>query len=344
MAKLTGKIGEWELDHVHMWKDRKEPIRFQPVPLITSASRIAVIGNCFAGELAHGLARLGVNGALHPGGFLYNSRSIRQEVERIFGGWPEYDEEPYWQAQQGFVHPFKNYKQVLPTEDALRAWSDEIDRQARELLQSADIFVIILGIIEAWMQPRTGNYYRQIPHPDAFDEVGAVFRRLTVAEMMEDLSRIRSVLRQNTDPEIILAVSPTPLQATVTPFDVRVANSESQGRMRAAVSELVECFPDVHYFHANEMVTTAERMSDFMKEDGRHVHPRGMDYVIQQFLMMFGREGLPVPKVDASWLTAPDKVAARPRRTLLKRLSQRTARILARSSKDLPGQSISPGQ
>jgi hypothetical protein len=202
-----------------------------------------------------------------------------------------------------------------------------VDRQADELFRSANTVIIVLGIIETWMQPKTGNFYRQIPHPDAFDSVGAVFHRLSVAEMMDDLAHIRALLRQNADPDIILTVSPTPLQATATPFDVRVANCECQARMRAAASEFTEHFPDIHYFHANEIVTTAESMSDFMKEDGRHIHREGIDYILHQFLSIFGCEDVPRRHVDTSWMTVPTKVALRPKKPWLTRVSQRIASI-----------------
>lgn len=28
MAKLTGKLGEWDLPHLHMWKDRRAEIQW----------------------------------------------------------------------------------------------------------------------------------------------------------------------------------------------------------------------------------------------------------------------------------------------------------------------------
>jgi hypothetical protein len=330
MAKLVGKIGEWDLPHVHMWKDRKKHIQCPRIPLISSTNRIATIGSCFAAELAKAMDRLQLNGAMHPTGLFYNTRSIRQEIERIFGIWTGYDQEPYWRVNGGFVHAFKDYKRVFPTEEALQIWSDELDRQAVELFRMADIVVITLGLTEAWMQPQTGNYYRQIPHPDVFGSLGAVFHRLSVAQMMDDLTAIRAVLSQNTAAELILTVSPVPLQATLTPLDVRVANCESKSRIRAAVSEFIDRFPDVHYFSSYEIVTTAERLSDFMREDGRHIHRHAVDYILQQFLIQFACDDLAVPELDTTWLTAPSKIAARPRPALSKRLVRKASQILTR--------------
>ena len=105
-------------------------------------------------------------------------------------------------------------------------------------------------------------------------------------------------------------MSPIPLHATVTRHDVRIANTESKHRIRAAVSEFAEAHPDVHYFHSYEIVTTAERQSDFMMDDGRHVTRQAVDYIVHQFLAVFASEGVVVPKTDVSWLTKTTKTAA----------------------------------
>lgn len=312
MAKLTGKLGEWDLPHVHMWKDRRAQIQWTPTPLIGPETRMATIGSCFAAEIAAAMTRFKLNGAMHPGGLFYTTRSIRQEIERIFGGWPQYKDEPYWKVQDGYVHPFKNYSKSFADPDGLRAWSDGVDADADRLFRSADLLVITLGLIEAWMNPVTGSVYRQIPHPEPFPSLGARFYRLTVMDMIEDLARIRDVVRQNTNAQIIVTVSPVPLQATLMPLDVRVANMESKSRIRAAVSEIVDRYPDVHYFHSFELVSTAERFSDFMREDGRHVRPQAVDYILDQFLQMFGRAGIHRPPLDASWITGPGKTKQRP--------------------------------
>lgn len=312
MPTLSGKLGQWVLPHVHMWKDRTQRVAASRVPIVKPGTRIATIGSCFAEELASAMGRVNLRGAMHPGGLFYTSRSIRQEMERVFGGWPQGLAEPTWKVPGGLVHPFKSYHRVFPTAGALESWSAELDGVADELFRGADVVVITLGLIEAWRSLSTGNFFREIPHPDVFSSIGASFHRLTVAEMKDDLARIRHLLRANTGAEIVLTVSPVPLHATLTPLDVRVANSESKGRIRAAVSEFVEENPDVHYFHSYEIVATAEVMSDFMLEDGRHVARPAVDYIINEFLKTFAVDELVPPEMDTRWLTAPLKTAARP--------------------------------
>ncbi len=85
---------------------------------------------------------------------------------------------------------------------------------------------------------------------------------------------------------------------------------ESKSRIRAAVSEFVERHPDVRYFHSYEMVVTAERQSDYFREDGRHVHRHAVKYIVSEFLRLFGDPSLQMTDVDASWLTPIEKTAA----------------------------------
>jgi len=307
MPQLVGKNGKWDLPHVDTWKDRSTIIKFERKPLISSKTYIATIGSCFAGELASAFVRLGLNGARHPNGQFYNTSSIRQEIDRAFGGWEEYAREPYWNVEKGFVHPFKSYSRIFSTKAELHEWSDKKDRESELLFRKADVIVITLGMIESWKDPERSVFYRQIPHPDIFNTLGAIFHRLTVDEMIKDLKQIRSIIRRNTNAEIILTVSPIPLCATLTNLDVQVANIESKSRIRAAVSEFTALYPDVSYFHSYEIVMTAERLNDFMLEDGRHVNEHAVDYILQQFLKVFACDDLNVPDIDESWLAAHRK-------------------------------------
>lgn len=304
MPTLTSRYGQWQLPHFHRWEERDAAYRCARVPLIRRDTRIATIGSCFAEEVAKAMERLGLNGTANPTGRVYDTPSIRQEMQRNFGVPTACDDEPLWHTSQGWIHPFKHPQHRFPTEQELRHWSDDCDRRARELFTAADVFVITLGLIECWRQPRTGCVYRHIPHPDVFPQLDVQLHRASVSEMLADLAEIRRLIRGHTHAVIILTVSPVPLHATFTDRDVRVANTESKCRIRAAASEFVEQFPDVHYFHSYELVSAAEHPGEFIKADGRHVQPRAVDYIVNQFLRTFGDSELQVPEQQANGPTA----------------------------------------
>jgi hypothetical protein len=312
MPTLKSRLGDWELDHLHAWSDREERIRAESAELIDRSTKVATIGSCFAQELAKVMGTVDIQGGMHPGGLFYSTATIRQELERIAGAWPERAADPSWRIGDGFVDPFRDYDTRHASDTALLAARSEADAAADALFRDAKVVVVTLGLIETWRSPTTGNTYRQIPHPAVFPSLGAVFHRLTVAEMLDDLERIRSVVRDRLGAELIVTTSPVPLHTTFTPLDVRVANVESKSRIRAAVSEFVDRHPDVRYFHSYEMVVTAERQSDYFRDDGRHVHRHAVRYIVSRFLDLFGERGLQLPDVDTSWITPISKTAATP--------------------------------
>jgi len=327
VAKLTGKLGEWDLEYVHMWKDREARISAAHRPMVSPETRVATIGSCFAEELAASLKRSGQNGRMHPGGLYYNSRSIRQEFERIAGRWPEYEEIDLWNTRSGYVHPLKNYRAVYPDPESLRDACGELDRAASELFTNADVIVVTLGLIEAWLDPKTGTAFRQIPHPDVFSSELARFHRQSVDEIEGDLAAILEIVK-SWGAQLIVTVSPIPLHSTMTPLDVRIANTESKSRIRAAVSQFAERYAEVGYFHSYEIVTTAEEASDVWMEDGRHVERRAVDHIIGEFLHCFGTEEVRGEREELAWLTAPKRTAARPRTPPARRLRGFVSRLV----------------
>lgn len=310
MPILRSRIGDWDLEHVHAWSERTLVMRAPAIPLVTPDTRVATIGSCFAKELADMMGVVGIRGAMHPGGLFYSTATIRQELERLAGGWPERAAEPSWRVGTEFVDPFRDYGTTYPDEPQLLAARAAADAAADEVFRGAGVVVVTLGLIETWRSPVTGGTFRQIPHPAVFASLRPAFHRLTVTEMLDDLERIRTVIRDGLGAEMVVTVSPVPLHTTFTPLDVRIANAESKGRIRAAVSELVDRHPDVHYFHSYEMVVTAERQSDFFREDGRHVHRHAVRYIVSEFLRLFADPALHLQDVDTSWLTPIEKTAA----------------------------------
>lgn len=331
MPTLSSRMGSWVLDHLMEWSRRELVIRAPATPIVGPTTKVATIGSCFAEELAEMMGEVGINGAMHPAGLFYSSATIRQELERIAGRWPERAAEPAWPIEGGVVDPFRDHRTIHKDAAALAAARKTDDAAADKLFKNAGVVVVTLGLIETWRNSETGNVFRQIPHPAVFPNLGAEFHRLTVGEMLDDLEQIRRVIRDELGAAMVITTSPVPLHATFTELDVRVANTESKSRIRAATSEFVERHPDVHYFHSYEMVVTAERQSDYYREDGRHVHRHAVRYIISEFLRLFADPSLHLRDVDSSWLTAIEKTAAAPAPDPLpRRIARRVRRELAR--------------
>jgi GSCFA family len=314
MPILKSRLGDWDLPDVHAWSERRDVIRAEPRVVITPETRVATIGSCFAQELAKMMGTVGIAGGMHPAGLFYSTATIRQELERMAGRWDARSSEPPWRVGDGFVDPFRDYDTVYGDEEALAAARAEGDARADELFRGADVVVVTLGLIETWRSRATGNTFRQIPHPAVFPALEPEFHRLTVGEMLRDLEAIREIVTGDLGATLVLTTSPVPLHTTFTALDVRVANTESKSRIRAATSEFTEAHPDVISFHSYEMVVTAERQSDYFRDDGRHVHRHAVRYIVSEFLRHHGDPSLQLPDVDRSWLTPITKTAAIPTR------------------------------
>jgi len=312
MPVLKSRWGDWQLDQVHAWSDRALRMNAKPFVLIGGEAKVATIGSCFASELAAMMGSVGIVGGMHPGGLFYSTATIRQELERIAGRWPERDAEPSWSIGEGLVDPFRDYGVTFPDETHLRASRVEADAAADALFRGAKVVVVTLGLIETWRSPLTGATYRQIPHPTIFPTLAPAFHRLSVAEIIDDLEQIRAVVRDTLGAEMVVTVSPVPLHTTFTALDVQIANTESKSRIRAAVSELVDRHPDVHYFHSYEMVVTAERQSDYFRDDGRHVERHAVRYIVSEFLRLYAQPSLQLSDVETSWLSPISKTAPTP--------------------------------
>ena len=137
-------------------------------PLIDAETKVATIGSCFASELASMMGKVGIVGGMHPGGLFYSTATIRQELERLAGGWPERATEPAWPVDGGFVDPFRDYSTTHPDEATLLAERAAADAAADALFRDAKVVVATLGLIETFRNPANGNTYRQIPHPTAY--------------------------------------------------------------------------------------------------------------------------------------------------------------------------------
>ena len=285
------------------------------MPIVEEQTKVATIGSCFAAELASMMDEVGINGAMHPGGLYYSTATIRQELERIVGGFPERVREPSWRIGDGWIDPFRDYKTTHEDEPTLLAERATAEAAAEDLFRNAGVVVVTLGLIETWRSPVTGATYRQIPHPAVFRSLDPAFHRLTVSDMLDDLERIYRVVCETIGARLIVTTSPVPLHATFTSLDVRVANTESKSRIRAAVSEFIDRHPEVRYFHSYEMATTAERQSDFFKEDGRHVHRHAVRFIVSEFVRLFGAPSLQMEPVDTTWLTPVEPRTVIPART-----------------------------
>jgi len=327
------KAGKGTCSH---WTRRKNEISIHKTPFISKDTRIFTIGSCFASNLAATMKSFGLSGSTHPGRPFYTTKAIKQELEKLVGNCQKQKIAPYWETPQGFQHAYMNHPdntEYFSCNKDISEWEASVNQKAFDGLKQANVVIVTLGLIEAWYHPESDTFVRSCPPVKIFDSFKAKFCRLTVADMKHDLRGIYKLVCEKLKGRLVISVSPIPIIRTFTSSDVRVANSESKSRIRAAVSEFIDEFPDVYYFPSYEIITTSERMNDFMLKDARHLHKHALRYVISRFMEAYCYGSLSIPEPATQWLTSLTKTFSTPQ--ISDRLSlENCAEICARIQRE----------
>ena len=329
---LKTRRGDYRLPHLMRWRDRGLQPSFSGVPLIGADTKIAAIGSCFAERVTEVLSSRGMHATFHPAGLQYNTFSILQEFNHLFGaGRPYSDDDITEGGEHGWEHPFRKALRAGSREKVL-AMQLDCDARAQDAYEQADLVIITLGLTEIWERISDGRVAVELPTAPLHERGDFRFRSATTAENIANLHAIVDLLREHTSAEILVTVSPVPLHATFRDMDVVVANCESKTRLRAAVADFLEQRPDVHYFHSYELVAHWQGPESFFLEDGRHVSPEGVAFIMNEFLRMYGKDEVRPDFVPFGEVAMPDQ-------TLKKRLLnlRAKARSKARQLKGMEG-------
>jgi hypothetical protein len=324
---LKTRRGDYEVPALMRWRDREPQPTFEAgvVPLIGQTTKIAAIGSCFAERVVEVLESRGLPTTFHPTGLQYNTFSIIQEFDHLFGPEDPYGPDEVVQGADGrWEHPFRKELRA-DSREQVAVMEAEADRIARQAYTEADVIVITLGLTEIWERIADGRVAVELPPQPLYAAGLYRHRNSTVAENISNLERIRARLREATDAEILVTVSPVPLHATFRPLDVVLANCESKSRLRAATADFVQQYPDVHYFHSYELVVSGT--DDFFLEDGRHVSPQGVAFIMNEFLRMYGKPDLRPEFVPFGEVAMPDQTVGRRVRNLKSRVAKKVRRL-----------------
>lgn len=181
-----------------------------------------------------------------------------------------------------------------------------LERVAR-MLGTTDLFVLTLGLTEAWQDRDAGRTLPLCPGVagGTFDPTRhrlAVFR---TAEVLADLHSIRALLhRFNPGMRIFLTVSPVGLAATATGDHVLTATAASKATLRAAVAEFVADVADADYFPSLEIATHPAFGGPFPAPGLREISGAGVARVMEVFFAAHGLAEAPA----AAPLSAPEPI------------------------------------
>lgn len=285
----------------------------QPVPvlrqMLPANPRIFTIGSCFALEIRWKLRERGF--AVYPdyGGIqldttrvaagklpksdnfnhydLFNIKQCLLLAEK--GG--HYPEEVMWRGgyehlapRYGFVPRYCNpfLRQVFASDlEGILGISDQICDAFASGFHQANVFIITLGLIEAWRDLASGLH---INNPGGLKDLSSEQRirlhPISFAESVDSLRKIITIIRRSRPESVIIfTVSPVFLARTFSGRSIAEAALHGKCQLRAAVEEVLNAQEGIHYFPSFEYVLFHGGHS----EDGRHVQSRYVEQIVSVF-------------------------------------------------------------
>lgn len=298
--------------------DDGAPITFAPTPIVSADSAILTMGSCFAVEIRDVLRQRGLDvlpdyTALRPmyadvftyvadQGRVpltddivdlhvmqwYFTATIRQEFERAFGVWRQ-EPSDLWHARGIWQDPYRR-SVFSESKDALWVFLETLNRLMRDAIEQADVYILTLGLTEAWRKKDDGRFASAFPGPRR-DQRGVQeteFVLLNHADCINDLTSVcDGIFNRWPNKHVVVTVSPVPLARTFTDQDHAIGNCDSKSTLRSAAGEIARRYDHVHYFHSYELCTTRPQDQVF-REDGRHVQRNRVAEIVSTFIDQFG--------------------------------------------------------
>ena len=268
---------------------------------------IFTIGSCFARNLEKQLMIEGYNPAfasfrlppeaaagcdqevmLHR----YVPQSIANELAWALPGEAPFPEACYYQEPGGWRDLQLHVGAPAAPLEAIKArrlaLADYMATAAR-----ARVFIMTVGLAEAWFDRTTGLYLNAAPpararklFPDRFE-----FHLLSHDDILAGLEQVHAVLarRGREDLRMLVTVSPVALSTTFTGSDILVANSYMKSALRTAVETFVRGHDNVDYLPSYESVVLSERPRAW-RDDGAHVSDELVRLNVLRMLQAYSSE------------------------------------------------------
>lgn len=240
----------------------------------------------------------------------YNTFSIRQEIERAAGLWVQ-DRHDIWEVPNrvlvnGIQAPGEGklyqdpYRRLVfgTTPDDLWEALGQIDIVMKEGLLNADACFITLGMTEVFKKKNNGLVCNQIPvYAGGAGLRETYYHQSSFDENYQNVRRALTLLKQmNPRIQVVLTVSPVPLERSFNEHDVFVNNMESKTTLRAVVAQICREFDWVHYFPSFEIVWGIGRQA--YQADGVHVNPNIVQAIIGLFMASHFTDQQPAPQAE----------------------------------------------
>ena len=277
-----------------------KPFRF------SRKQRFFCVGSCFARELEDAIVQEGgaaetrslsiemiqsrpdffepaAGASGRPNAFLnrYNSASMNLLMEDVARG--TLGNKLLYGDEVRIDYHYTRFLRSLPLDLALQRRAHILDMY-RAALSNSDIFVFTLGLCEAFKDVEDEAFLNITPDPRNAVGHELEFHMLNVEDNANLIIRMIESLRTvRPDAEIVLTVSPVPLDVTFTDMDVVVANTLAKSTLVTAAHDVSNRVEGCYYFPSYEMAMLSPRENAWLW-DKKHVAPRMVGHIMHAFM------------------------------------------------------------
>jgi tetratricopeptide (TPR) repeat protein len=283
-------------------------VEFSPSFRLEPGEAVMTIGSCFARNIEARLAELGFdiparaitlpaeerasdteNDLLNK----YTPQSVINELRWAFEPTHRFRDDSLLEAKGQWHDPHLAPNVAPSSLERVRERRAMVTGLYRQL-PHCRVVVLTLGLVEVWLDTRTGLYLNGPPPTPCTKQEPDRFRLevLSHADILTALDELYGLLRIHGHPEmkLLVTVSPVPLRATFSGQDALIANTYSKATLRSAVGEFIRDRPDIDYFPSYEIATLTLRTTAF-QEDNRHVAPALVDAIVDRVVSAYCEGG-----------------------------------------------------
>lgn len=240
-------------------------------PQLHAGDSLLLMGSCFAANLGEKLQDLPLHCLSQPLGTLFHPLAIHQALDR-----KAFDRIPCYEWEGHFYHPFFHSQFSARDKETLRSQILLAQEQSLQHLQQSQWLVLTYG---------TAHYYQDLVFQQAVanchkqDQQRFEKRRSDLAFLIQQSrSWMEGLFQQLPNLTILLTLSPVRHIK-----DGLEENQISKAILRLLIEDLVQHFPQVHYFPAYELLLDELRDYRFYAPDLIHPSTTAVDYIYEQF-------------------------------------------------------------
>lgn len=244
-------------------------------PFIRRTDGITAFGSCFAGHVSAHLHGLGYRVNAHN--WQHSSSDLVRMNELMV-------HTPALRAQFEWAFLGKPLPEVIIEGRKTETYAYGDTEAVRKMIQSCSVYIVTLGLSEAWFDNEQGVYLWKFIPRKSLDAARFENKVITYRENVENIRAIIDIVREKSpSADIIFTLSPIPLLGTFRGMSTTVANSASKASLRAALDEVLRSARDerVHYFPSYELINNY--IQDPFEDDNRHVTKEAVSQIMGIF-------------------------------------------------------------